>query len=118
MSKLKYFQQDNQSKNPRTFFVPYFLLAINPTSSIRDIPLAISNGLPAAEFILRDRNATVLPCRFHLYSCASMNTINLLVHQCLIKKHPDIIHRHEQFDGSNPFEPIMLEGALNVESEK
>ena len=33
-------------------------------------------------------------------------------------KYPEIVHNYEFFYDSNPFEPIMLEGALNVNSEK
>ena len=33
-------------------------------------------------------------------------------------KYPDIVHRYEQLNDSNPYESIMLEGALNVESYK
>ena len=49
-SKLKKFQQYNQSKKPRAFFVLARLLAINCTASIQDMSLSVSNGLPAAEF--------------------------------------------------------------------
>ena len=47
-----------------------------------------------------------------------MNTGNLLVNQWLMTKYPEIVHSYEQFDDSNPFETIMLEGALNVELAK
>ena len=47
-----------------------------------------------------------------------MNTGNLLIHQLLITKYLEIVHHYEQFDDINPFEPIMLEGALHVESAK
>ena len=34
------------------------------------------------------------------------------------EKYPDIVHNYDQFDNSNPFEPIIHKGALNVELEK
>ena len=80
--------------------------------------LAVINGLPAAEFWIGDSNDTKVPFKFHLDSCASMNTGKSLVHQWLMTKHPDIIYFYEKFDASNPFEPIMLEGELNMDSEK
>ena len=64
------------------------LLAINRTASIQAMPLAVINGLPAAEFRIEDSNETKIPCRFHIDSCASMNTGKLLDHQCLIDKIP------------------------------
>ena len=82
------------------------------------MPLAVSNGLPAVEFLLGYSNYTKVPCRFHLDSCASMNTGNLLVNEWLMTKYPEIVHRYEKFDDSNPFKPIMLEGALKVDSAK
>ena len=94
------------------------LLEINCTASIQAIPLAVSNGSPAAEFQLRDSNEIKVTCRFNLDSCAIMDTGNLLLHQWLMTKYPEIVHCYEQFEDSNPFEPIMLEGALNVDSEK
>ena len=118
MSNLKDFQQDYQSNNPIDFIVSACLLAINQTASNWAIPLAVIDGLPAAEFRLKDINETKVPSRFHLDSCASMHTGNLLVHQWLMTKYPEIVHCYEQFEDSNPFEPIMLEGALNVDSEK
>ena len=50
MSNLKDFQQDNQSEKPRAFIVSAHPLAINRTASIQSMSLAVSNGLPAAEF--------------------------------------------------------------------
>ena len=80
--------------------------------------LAVSNGLPDAKFRLLDSNDNKVLCRFHLYSCAIINSGNLLVHQWLMKKYPEIVHSYEQLDNSNPFEPIMLKGSLNMESAK
>ena len=118
MANLKESQQENQPKNPRNFVVSAVLLEINRTASIRAMPLAVINGLPAAEFRLGDSNKTEVPCRFHLDSCSSMNTGNRLVRQWLMTKYPDTDHRYEQFDNSNLFEPIISEGELNVDSAK
>ena len=115
MSNLKDFQQENQPKNPGAFVVSARPLAINNTAIIRATPLEVSNGLPATYFWLGDRNETTVTCRFHLGSCASLNTGNLFFHQWLMKKYPENVHRYDQLDDSNPFEPIMLEGELNVE---
>ena len=118
MSNLKGFQQENKSKKPRALVITASLLEISITASIRAMPLAVINGLPAAEFRLGDSNKTEVPCRFHLDSCSSMNTGNRLVRQWLMTKYPDTDHRYEQFDNSNLFEPIISEGELNVDSAK
>ena len=44
------FQQENQSKKLIYFVMSACLLEINRTASIRAMPLAVSNVLPAAEF--------------------------------------------------------------------
>ena len=82
------------------------------------MPLTVSNGLPATEFRLGDIIEAKVPCRFHLDSCAIMNTRTLLVHKWLMTKYPEIVHCYEKFNDSNPIKPIMLEGALNMESAK
>ena len=92
MSNLKEFQQENQSKKPRAFVVLACLLEINCTASIQAMPLAVSNGLPAAEFLLVNSNKTKVTHRFHMDSCASINTGNLLVHQWLMKEYLYIFH--------------------------
>ena len=79
------------------------------------MPSDVINGLPVEGFQCRDRNETAVPCRFPLDSCISMNTGNLLVNQWLMTKYPEIVHRNEQLDDRNPFEPIMIEGELNME---
>ena len=50
MTKLKEFKQENQSNKPRSLVVSDRLLAINCTARIRAMPLAVSDGLTAAEF--------------------------------------------------------------------
>ena len=118
MSNLKGFQQENKPKKPRALVITASLLEINITASIRAMPLAVSNGLPAAEFWLGYSNETEVLWRFHIDSCASMHTGNLFVNQWLMKKYLEIFHRHGKFDDSNTFEPIMLEIELIVDSEK
>ena len=41
-----------------------------------------------------------------------MNTGNLLVHQWLVTKYPDIVDYYEQFDDANHLRPIISAGAL------
>ena len=96
----------------------YCLLEINCTASIQAMILAVSNVLPAAEFRPGDSSETKVPCRFHMDSCASMNTGKLLFRQWLMTIYPDIFHSYEKFYDSNLFEPNMLEGVLKVDSAK
>ena len=94
------------------------LLAINSTASIQDIPSAVSIGLPAAEFRLGDSNETEVPLRFRLDICAGINTGNLPICKWLMTKYPEIVNCYKKCVDSDPFEPIIFEGALNVDSEK
>ena len=73
----------------------------------------MSDGLPAAKLSLGGCDSHRLPCRFHLDSCSSINTGNLLVHQWLVTKYPDIADSYEQFDDANPFRPNILARALD-----
>ncbi len=45
-----------------------------------------------------------------------MNTGNLRIHQYLITTFPDCVHSYEEYNDSNPFTPISLEGVTNDES--
>ena len=71
--------------------------------------LSVSNGLPAAKFRLGDCDAQEVPYRIHLDLYASINTGNLLVHQWLVMKYPDIIYSYEIFDDANPFRTIIFD---------
>ena len=77
--------------------------------------LPISDGLPAIEIRFGTSDNDEVPCSIHLDTCASINTGNLLLHQWLITTHPKIVHRYEQFDNTNPFQPIHLLGAINTD---
>ena len=48
--------------------------------------------------------------RFNLDSCAGMNTGNKLIHQYIVTHFPQIVKSYEEYNGSNPFSPILLEG--------
>ena len=79
------------------------------------MPLRVSYGLPAAEFLLYDFDTHEVPCRFHIDSCASTNAVNLLVHQWFVTKYPNIVDSYEYFDDENPFQPIVLAVALDTD---
>ena len=44
---------------------------------------------------------------------AALNTGQLVYHQSLKTKRPDVIHSYEEFNGTNPFDPIKLCGAIS-----
>ena len=60
--------------------------------------------------------------RFNLDSCAGMNTGNKLIHQYIVTHFPQIVKSYEEYNGSNPFSPILLEGVTtsgdNTDFEK
>ena len=116
MEKAAKFHEDKSSKKPRVFFISYQVLLVSENVPNQcDMPLSVSDGLPATEFRLDDCDAHEFPCIFHIDSCASMNTGNILVHQRLVKKYPDIVDSYEQFDDANPFWSIVLAGALDTD---
>ncbi|MGH7974283.1 MAG: hypothetical protein ACREBR_02060, partial [bacterium] len=38
-------------------------------------------------------------------------------HQYLITEYPSFVHSYEQFDDSNPFDPVRLQGAVEITTE-
>ena len=99
---------------PRAFIIYNQVILVGENvPNRRDMPLIVSDGLPASEFFLGDYDTHKFPYKFYPASCASMNTDNLLFHLWLVKKYPDIVDPYEYFDDKNPFRPIVLAGPLD-----
>ena len=99
MAKAAKFQEDKSLNKPHAFVIyAQVLLVSENVPNRRSMPLSVSDGLPATEFRLDDCDAHEFPCIFHIDSCASMNNVNILVHQRLVKKYPEIVDPYEYFD--------------------
>ena len=116
MDKVAKFQEDKSSNKPCEFFISAQVILVSENVPYqRDITLRVRDGLPAAELRLVDCDAHKVPCIFYLDSYASMNSDNLLVHQWLVTKYPDIVDPYEQFDDANPFRTIVLSGNIDTD---
>ena len=82
---------------------------------VRPMPLNIDNGLPGILIKIVQNSSSILPnVLTHIYTCALMNTENLLLHQWIIKMHPACVAVNTQFDDeNNEFQPIQLQLAIN-----
>ena len=82
---------------------------------VRPMPLNIDNGLPGILIKIVQNSSSILPnVLTHIYTCALMNTENLLLHQWIIKMHPACVAVNTQFDDeNNEFQPIQLQVAIN-----
>ena len=108
MAKAAKFQEDKSSNKPRAFFISgQIILVSENVPNLCAVPLSVSDVSPAAKFFLGNCDAHKVPCRFNLDRCASMNIGNILVHQWLVTKYPEIVDSYEQFDYENPFWTIF-----------
>ena len=98
-----------KGKKGRTWVFSAQVLTAPAAAYSPPIPLDIDNGLPGIElwFGKMDDSEVCLIC--HLYSCAVMNTGNLLVHRWLMKKYPHLVAEYIQYDDSKPFQPLQLQ---------
>lgn len=77
----------------------------------RSMPLAVHNGLPACQLELgwkRDECGILAL----VDTGAAVNVGNLFYHQFLMSQIPEAVESYEEFDGSNPFDPLKLGGAI------
>ena len=112
--------EDDKPTGFRAWAISAKILKTAAEKSLRHMPLDLDNGLPAMLLQLSGPKHDGSPCKVnflaHLDSCAAMNTGNLLVHQWLITKYPEIVVSYEEHDDANPFCPITLECAVDVSS--
>ena len=80
---------------------------------IRNMPLEIENNLPGMIMSFLDKpsgsNTTFL---LNVDSCAALNVGNLLVHQYIITKYPELVDSYEEYSDENPFQPVLLDCAV------
>ena len=77
------------------------------------MPLELDNGLPGILLRLGQNTQSDTCFLCHVDSCAAMNTGNLLLHQYIITKHPEIVAEYIQYDDVEPFDPIQLQCAVD-----
>ena len=84
---------------------------IQKKMQIRRMPITSHNELPHIRFPVgsNDEDGSLL----NLFDTgAALNTGQLSYHMALKKMRPDLIASYEEFNGTNPFEPIKLCGAI------
>ena len=85
-------------------------------NNIRRMPITSRNELPHIRFPIG--NAISDGSLHNLFDTgAALNTGLLSYHQSLKKIRPELIDSYEEFNGTNPFDPIKLCGALKDTSE-
>ena len=80
-------------------------------NTLRRMPIASDNLLPYIKFPIGSRALQVAVTCLHDTGTA-LNTCQLAYHKNIMKDFPSLIHSCEEFDGSNPFDPIKLCGAI------
>ena len=79
---------------------------------MRRMPITTINELPHLRFPIG--NTTTDGSILNLFDTgAALNTGQLVYHQALKNKRPDVIDSYEEFNGTNPFDPIKLCGAIS-----
>jgi hypothetical protein len=92
-------------------FVQSFKQNVMTDPPLRPMPIRIDNGLPHITFALGPAsNLVSLSVLFD--SGAALSSGYLPYHQQIMRENPDVVASYEQFDDSNPFEPIKLGGAI------
>jgi hypothetical protein len=78
---------------------------------LRRMPITTQNDLPHIRFPIG--GTTTDGSLLNLFDTgAALNTGQLYYHLSLKNKRPDLIHSYEEFNGTNPFDPIKLCGAI------
>ncbi len=115
---LDKFDEDSPTKKHRAFVCRLRILKVAPPSSqtIRPMPLECDSNLPAILMRLGQCDESEVQVSFNLDTCAGMNTGNLRIHQYLITTFPTCVHSYEEYNDSNPFSPISLEGVTTDSS--
>jgi hypothetical protein len=102
------------NKKTRLITISVKVLQQNTATSppIRPFPIRMNNKMPAIDFNLgtKSDSSVSLVCLYD--TCAAVSSGNLGFHQWVITTYPELVHSYEQFDDSNPFEPIKLIGAI------
>ena len=76
------------------------------------MPLAVDNNLPSISLRFGTNDDDEINFRYHLDSCAAMNTGNMLLHMWLMTKYPQAVVSFERCDDPNAFVPLALDTAI------
>lgn len=106
------FEEDSPSKRAR-LWVCKLVKALSAQLHIREMPLQTDSNLPAMSMRLGSSDDGEVQVRFNLDTCAGMTIGNKGLHQYIITNYPEIVHSYEEYNGSNPFSPIVLEGVTS-----
>ena len=80
-------------------------------SNLRRMPITSSNDLPHVSFPIGSKaDEASITCLYD--TGGALNTGNLALHMHIRKTVPTAVYEFEEFDGSKPFDPIKLCGAL------
>jgi len=80
-------------------------------NTLRRMPIDSQNELPHVRFPIGTTEDIVTI--IGLYDTgAALNTGLLSYHKLIMKKQPELVAEYEEFNGSNPFDPIKLCGAI------
>ena len=105
----------NPDTNKRTRYYVTTARSCSALSSIHapPMPIAIDNGFPYLTVDLGDSQSTVsLSGLFD--TCGSLNTGYLPFHAWIASQHPHIVDDFCYSDGTAPFDPVKLEGAVSA----
>jgi hypothetical protein len=87
--------------------------ALSAQLHICEMPLQTDSNLPAMSMRLGSCDKGEVQVRFNLDTCVGMTTGNERLHQYIITNYPKIVHSYEEYNRSNPFSPISLEGVTS-----
>lgn len=107
------FEEDSPSKRHK-LWVCKLARVLTTQLSLREMPLKTDSNLPAMSMRLGVTDENEVSVRFNLDTCAGMTTGNKKLHQYIITNFPEIVHSYEEYNGSNPFSPIILEGVTST----
>jgi len=110
---LHYAAQDSN------FAHEYVQMVLNfRSTNLRPMPITSQNELAHIKWLIWAADNKELIGLSMLYDTGSaLNTGYLPYHSQIVKCHPSVVKRLEYFDGSNPFEPIKLCGAITQPSD-
>ena len=97
----------------------YVQMVLNfKSTNLRPMPITSQNELAHIKWsIWAADNKELIGLSMLHDTGAALNTGYLSYHSQIVKRHPSVVKRLEYFDGTNPFEPIKLCGAITQPSD-
>jgi hypothetical protein len=101
---------EDNGRSPYVTYAQIIKVLHGSTSALnRPIPFAFLKSFPIISLAL---GLHISPSGQHaklnilFYTCASLITGYKPYHDCLERKHPEVVHSYEEFDSAIPFDPI------------